>query len=100
MPVKALYFLGDVVSCWRFVIRGLAGKDSQRKDRQAKFRGTFLQKFSNEHEAIMDALATRSTARALLTKFMDRMGEVVAAFIPVVAGCSHRRSDLKGKTWE
>jgi hypothetical protein len=48
----------------------------------------------------MDALATRSRARALLTKFMDRMGEVVAAFIPVVAGCSHRRSDLKGKTWE
>jgi hypothetical protein len=33
----------------------------------------------------MEALATRSSVRALLTKFMDRMGEVVAAFIPVVA---------------
>jgi len=49
----------------------------------------------------MDALATRSRARALLTKFMDRMGvKHSALFIPVVAGCSHRRSDLKGKTWE
>ncbi len=47
----------------------------------------------------MEALATRSSIRTLLTKFMDRMGEVVA-FISVVAGCSHRRSDLKGKTWE
>ena len=63
MPVKALYFLGDFVSCCRFVI-----------GEEENFVGHSFRNFQKEHEAIMDALATRSSARALLTRFMDRMG--------------------------
>jgi hypothetical protein len=73
VPVKALYLLVDVVSCCRFVVRDNWGKIGKIKI-SPRFCGLFHQKFSNEHEAIIDALATRSSARALLTKFMDRMG--------------------------
>ena len=50
----------------------------------------------------MEALATRSSARTLLTKFMDRMGvKHGALFIPGLSQTAPTGGAiLKGKTWE